>query len=344
MAAAIALVAMIPLTPPGAAAAKSRRVERESFELAAELPKSHGYTVAITSFDHRHISLLAGKGSLLASYTVVGRANRNRLEADFGRFGRVSLRFQSKRQRAGKTPPSCHGRTPQDQLGQMRGTIRFRGTNGFIDIRTNHARAGTSHSPRQVCESHRSRGGKEGNSNGPPKPQPHPHSLSQRLLRRLGRAKPGGDEAPAVQLLVANRQTEAGRLELAAFTVPEFLGLVTVAAQERVGRVQVERGTLAIVDPAVLKVDKPSAKPRRATLKLPNPFSGRGSYLEAPGAEPSWTGSLRVHLPGEARVPLTGPEFDVNVCRATTAQQVEACVELIPEDRLRQRLPLPAFG
>jgi len=330
--AVIALAVAMLLALPGAVAAKPRRfVEPDSFELTAQLPKSHGYTVAITSSDHRHIQLLAGKGRQLASYSVVGRANRNRLDADFGRFGKIRLRFDGQPSKSGEgRPPFCHGKPSQLLVGTLRGKIRFRGTNGFIEIDAQRARAVTFHSPRQVCERHGEQGGKEVNSIGVV-PEPHPHSrLSpQRLLRRLDRAKPNGDEAPALQLLVAKRRTATGKLELGAFSVPQFLGIVVADAQESFGRVRVERGAVAVVDPAMLKVDKPAANPRRATLQLPKPFSGRGNYVESPGTEPSWTGSLRVHLPGEARVSLTGPEFDVDVCRARTKPEVESCSKLI---------------
>jgi hypothetical protein len=64
-----------------------------------------------------------------------------------------------------------------------------------------------------------------------------------------------------------------------------------------------------------LTVTPLGAEPGTLTLKAFGPFAGTGSYLAPAGSAPSWTGDLRVRLPGVGDVPLTGPAFRTAFCR-----------------------------
>jgi hypothetical protein len=323
---ALAVVALLAAAP--AQAKPHRLVIPGSFELLAMLPKSHGYTVSIASTGHRHIELKASKGALVATYRVIGRANHNRLDADFGRFGHVSLRFHAPQHKRDGSLQLCPGKPAAREVGTMRGSVRFSGAKGLPTVSTTRVHAVATRSFRQVCNFGHHGGG---NPSAPEvtDPHPHPHQSAARLVQRLVGARLGGDK-PEVTLeaLVAKRQTPSGLLEFAALSIPEFLMIVFAAERETVGRVHISRGALEIASPGMLKLSKRGAQPREATVKAPKPFAGRGKYVEIPGGDPSWNGSLRVPIPGEGTVSLTGPEFDVQTCEAQTKKETDACLEL----------------
>jgi hypothetical protein len=342
LAGAMTVLALVgALLGAGPAQAKPKRfVIPESFEMHVELPKSHGYSVGITSTDHRHIVLTAAKGSLIATYEVVGRANRNRLDADFGSLGHVSLRFQSARRHIGEPHPHCEGKPALGEVGTMRGTVRFTGTNDLLDTSASRVRAEAVHSFRQVCTPRRLPGGRGSDSFGVGKPHPHPHPAPERLLRRLDRGvlRGSGPEEEPPTLLFAKR----GRLELAVVSIPKFLMIAVAGEKETVGRVRVSRSVLTIADPRLVVSDH-STQSLQVTIGLPKPFSGHGKYVATPGADPSWTGSLRVPLPGAGTVPLTGPEFDVKACQPQTKEEADACAKQIRSQSI-SRLALYGSG
>jgi hypothetical protein len=325
--AALALVAAALFGATPAQAKPRRLVIPDSFQILAQLPKGHGYSVSIGSEDHRHITLKASKGALIITYSVIGRANYKGLNADFGRFGHVSLRFHAPQRKVDRSPQLCPGKPAVREVGTMRGSVRFSGADGLPTASATRVHAVATHSFRQVCTFGHPGGGIP-HTPGITEPHPHPHEPTARLLRRLTRTRLSADE-PEVTLegLVARQRTDTGKFEFAAFSVPEFLAIVLASAEETVGRVHVSRGALVIAGPRMLELSKPGAQPRTARVKGPKPFAGRGKYVEASGEE-SWRGSLRVPIPGEGTVPLTGPEFDVKTCQAQTKKETEACVNL----------------
>jgi hypothetical protein len=321
------LAAICLLASASAQAKPERLVLPESFELSAALPKSHGYSVTVSSSNHRRIELKAVKGGLIAQFSVRGRANRNRLDADFGRFGHLSLRFHG-RLRHVEAQPTCHGKPVQFHVGTLRGTIRFRGSNGFVDISTNRVHAETAHWFREVCELGGHHGGKNTDSAGIETGPAHPHPHVSRLLRSLDRADLKEEELRGLNVLAARRDFRGGSLELGAASLRGLLAVLSAEAHEKVGRVDVTRSALAIAEPKVLTISEPGPQSQEAILKGRKPFAGRGKYVEVPDDKPSWSGSLQVPLPGEPRVSLTGPQFHVDVCRARFENEVEACLEL----------------
>lgn len=327
--AALALVAAAQFGTAPAQAKPHQLVIPGSFEILAQLPKSHGYSISIGSEDHRHIELKASKGALIASYSVIGRANRNRLDADFGRFGHVSLRFHAPQRKRGGSLQICPGKPAVREVGTMRGSVHFSGPNGFPNASATRVHAVATHSFPQVCKFGNAGGGSS-NTPGATEPHPHPHGPGARLLQRLTQARLGGDDQEvALEGLVAKHRTNTGQFEFAVFSIPEFLAIVIASAEETVGRVHVSRGALVIASPRVLKLSAPGAGPQKATVTAPKPFSGSAKYIKDLGGEESWDGSLRVPIPGEGKVSLTGPEFDVKTCQARTKKETEACTNLI---------------
>lgn len=323
-----AALATMALLAPGAAAKPVRFVIPGSFALAVKLPNSHGYSISIASDDHRHIELKAAKGLQNILYNVIGRATSKGLDADFGRFGHVSLRFHTTQRKTENSSQLCPGKPTVSEVGTMRGSVRFAGADGLPTVSVTRVRGEATHSFRRVCD-FGNLGGDESNAPGTAKPHPHPHEHGARLLRRLTQARlAAGEPEPGVEGLVAKRRTNTGQLAFAAFTASELLAIAIASAQETVGRVHISRNTYSIAGPQVLKLSEPGASPQTARFTGPKPFAGRAEYVKGAGEE-SWSGSLRAPILGKGTVSLTGPEFHVKTCRAQTMKKIEACVNLV---------------
>lgn len=327
----LVLLALVAAVLPGTGAAQAkpgRFVIPGSFELAAKLPNSHGYSVSLASEDHRHVELKASKGLQIITYSVIGRATSKGLDADFGRFGQVSLSFHATQRKTDSSSQLCPGKPAVHEVGTMRGSVRFAGANGLPTVSVTKVRAEATHSFRQVCD-FGNLGGDESNTPGTTKPHPHPHEPAARLMQRLAHVRLAADEPElGVAGLVAQRRTNTGQLRFAAFTASELLAIAIASAQETVGRVHIVRNTFAIAGPQVLKLSQPGASPLMARFKGPKPFAGRAEYVKAPGEE-SWSGSLRAPIVGRGTVSLTGSDFHVKTCRAQTKKKIEACANLV---------------
>jgi hypothetical protein len=321
---------------PSALARPGYTVVDPSFQVEAQLPKSNGYRVVIASNGHRRIELSVSNGAGVARYVVDGRANRNRLDADFGRFGAVSLRFRGQ-----PAPPHeglleeilgpCRGPDPRRLVGTLRGDVRFRGEKGFVDVSAHRVRAQVTRSFRQVCGSPQSETGNGGDHViAGAAPQPHGDRLARawRLASHPAAWLAKGKFRVAV--LAVQSRSGGHRINLVAFdTEPELLSIVIAGEVERVGRVVVSHAALAFPEHNPLSLSDPGTATVTGLLKGPKPFSGSAEYVKAPGARPSWTGSLRVSLPGEGTLALTGPGFSADLCVSENPKQLQRCEKLV---------------
>jgi hypothetical protein len=104
-------------------------------------------------------------------------------------------------------------------------------------------------------------------------------------------------------------------------------GAILIAGvEEHPGPVAIARAALIINgEPGGILLSKRGAVPVKATVAPPSPFSGTASYLDQPGAPPSWSGDLSVRLPGAGAVPLTGPGFSADFCRLRSPKNPKGC-------------------
>lgn len=298
------------------AAAADREVHRDGFWAEFHLKSENGYDVSVFSTGHKRVILTASKGGVSASYLVPGRASRKRIDADFGPFGEISVKFDPAARRPTRKGRLCPGPRPIAMAGTFRGTIRFVGERGFTEVDASRARGSYFRSFRQVCEKpekrHRSR-------------VPRPPGAGQSELR------------PVVTTLLAEtdangRHLEVGFLGLGFAPGPklptvEFLSIGIAGSQERVGHVVVSRSALTDASSRSLHLSAPEAEPETATLSLPKPFSGTATHRKEDGSAPTWTGTLGVRLPGLGTVPLAGTEFHSGLCRTTGFDAFEACLK-----------------
>src|SRR4051794_35598111 len=157
VAATISLLA----APAGAAARPGDEVRPRSLHLTMSAAGTRGYDITVDTLGHHRVTLTVSKNGQLASYMTRGKVSRHYVRADFGGFGKVSLRFHGKRhpfpdssQKRSKGRSKrvlCHGRRPQREVGRFRGTIEFDGQHGYTRLAVGKLHGEMRRSYRQVC-------------------------------------------------------------------------------------------------------------------------------------------------------------------------------------------------
>lgn len=262
---------------------------------------SHGYLISVTNGEaRRRVVLTARKGGSRAVYSVHGRATGDRIEADFGKLGRISVRFKpsSQKPKRLRVPRHCKGRPTTVQAGRFVGAIRFDGEEGFSSVAVTSAKGAVASKHKLVC-TERAR------------PRPAAARRSSRAKRPyfIGKefvaAAVDHDHSVFMDTINTSSSEEA---------TPDGFTLGEAAVTERRGRIVI--GRLAEIDTEVdpVQASQLGVQPVTATVTPPAPLEGTGSFVETPGSPPSWSGDLRVRLPGGGVVPLTGPEFTAIFC------------------------------
>jgi hypothetical protein len=212
-----------------------------------------------------------------SAYLAKGVARPERLQATFGKFGKVSMRFRRSPDR--KPSKTCSfGRELIRQHGLFVGSLRFRGEGGYVSVRIHRAK-GTILRVGKRCHVRRH----------------HDFDFSE------------------LEFLFA--KPEAAMLALSRDGV-DTTAVLAIAAKKRSTFVAVHeesRGKLAIVRLALvhkagtLKFDEALTSGR---LAPPAPFHGTGRYRAFPDGTQTWSGDLNINFPGAPRFPLTGPSFE----------------------------------
>lgn len=317
------------LVPAGAAAKPGYIVRPGSIAVEAVLPRDNGFSLEAFSLGRKRVDLVARRGVETVFYSAPGHASSRRLSANFGRFGRIDLRFHPYRSGVKSRPGGrCHGRDPIEQSGSYSGTIRFH-DRGVASVTADRAFGLFKRSFRAVCgkKKHRHR---------------HPHGKLQIEISLLSARAQVGNRVVAF---------EVASLGLGGKNRP---GLTFIGAglREDFGRVLVYRSTTELAGEGDVVFSQRGKHPERVTVSPPPPFAGRASYLENPAGPANWTGNLSVPFAGQGRVPLTGPDFHVRLCRGSSFRVLSRCtsgaagsasdLRLSPSPRVPRPLPLRA--
>lgn len=329
VAAAISLLVL----PAGAVARLGDEVRPRSLHLTMSAPGTRGYGITVDTLGHHRVTLTVTRHNQLASYTTRGKVSRHRVKADFGRFGKVLLRFHGKRRpfprpphkrsqpRAKRIRTVCRGRRPQREVGRFHGTIEFDGQHGYTRLAVGKLRGEVRRSYRQVCRKVRVH------------KHEHRHRRSREAVASAASTDPFGFN---LTLLSARSRVGHSLTRLTAISlepprgipVPreDLFSIVTASLQEKVGRVRVYRSVMQQAAPGRVRISRRGVDPATARLALESPFDGRAHYRAADEGSPaSWTGDLGVRLLGSGLLPLTGPHFHVVLCRVSAFNPRRSC-------------------
>lgn len=252
-----------PVPPP--------RLFRSGFQVE---PASGPYKVGVTTFGSAVTLVVSRKNGRNLSetlYVARGVATRERLQATFGHFGKVLMRFHESSKH-----PTCHGLERfVRHKGVFAGSLRFQGENGYVSVHI-HRAAGGILEPAGRCPRRRHR---------------HGHFDTSIFF-----------ETPSA--FFAESRDGVDFTGLLALEFGPFSDVLAVHEESR-GKLAILRG--AFVHPH--KPFHVNEAATAATVSPRSPFHGAGHYRAAPDGATTWTGDLTVNFPGAPRFPLTGPDF-----------------------------------
>jgi hypothetical protein len=244
--------------------------------------KADGYKLGVSTFGSAVFIEVwrGGRGKRVAtSYLARGVARPERLQATFGNFGKVKMRFRPSRHRTwvGQRR-TCRGANRFiKRHGIFRGNLRFKGEGGYVNVRIHRAK-GAVVVPAPKCLKHRRRGPGPGFEFNPFKPRAGLLSVSRE-----------GIDSTA------------------------FLALEGRHSTQFFASTEDSRPHVAIVRIAVLRKHSPIRIDEALTtakLSPPAPFHGTGRYRAYSDGTNSWSGDLSINFPGAPRFPLTGPTWE----------------------------------
>jgi hypothetical protein len=307
---------------PGTAAAAKTVVRPATFGFEARLPTTNGFAIFLRAEDRRHVRLEiesrgGGGGSLTtADYTTVGRVRRHRIDADFGRFGRVDLRFSGRPKRSVYPFRFCRGeKTEVEEYGAMEGTIDFEALGKIVNLHTDRvAYAQIREAPRRICTRHRSRVVHRETEEGAPAPQPLAEAEITSLLTVLAR---GHTMGRTIDFYVLDFE---GEIDDAAATTTRRFGPALVETTVHAPQGPGEPG-----EDVELAINGKEPRPDGAQLSIGAPFSGSVTFAKRPGGSTTWLGSFAAKFPGEGTLPLAGPEFRSAICDYERTSPQRAC-------------------
>jgi hypothetical protein len=305
---ACATVALLAL-PAAASAKPGYKVRPAGTELVIPLGEKGDYRFALEANDRQRV-VLSVEHSLFdaTEYSTRGRVSSKRIQADFGELGRVDVRVRLIPGRSERQPLSerCKGRPTVSVPGAYRGTIEYSGEGGVPAASFRRGKVSLTRRFKRVCKLQQPSSAQGGKKKREPK-------LEVGLLEAFG-------EVDGVTSFL-------GALNYAPKRKPaRSFGFLIAGSYERSEGVLTERSTLSFFGHESFRVSKRGEQPETVRVKkLLEPFAGRALYSRKPGFPPSWTGNLRIDLPGAKAIPLAGPEFDATLCRGSSAAEAESC-------------------
>jgi hypothetical protein len=239
------------------------------------LPADHGLSARFEA-DDDEIELTItrrGKGQL-AFYFAEGEVSAEGVSVKFGRLGEFVADYQPFRTLNTHGPRRhCTGEPKTSTEGYFRGSIRFRGEGGYVNIDAARVRGRLYLQPKWDCDFRRARASRADEDEA---------TLAARSRRNpisFGAFGSQEDENSGAWFFASSSEHREG----------VSIGRYTFAASGRGFEFDNARGTALIHPPA--------------------PFGGSARYLRRPGAPDSWRGSLTAPLLGLGRVHLAGPGF-----------------------------------
>jgi hypothetical protein len=316
----VCVVAALLALPAGGSAKAPSEVHPGRYLLTIELPESNGWAMSILAYDHRQVYLRAQRGFTALSYRAPGRVSSRRVEADFGTLGKIDLDLALKARGTGvpRLHGRCTGRSPYELAGRFHGSVEFTGEPHLASASIHRGKAMILRTFQHVCR---------------------PDKSKDKLRNAF---------KPEFSVFGA-RSHESGRttsFEAVGISIESelLLGVIGAKVYERAGEVGIARSTAELVLEKELRFSKSGVEPERVWVKPPRPFLGKASYLKGTGEPPTWSGDLRVRVPGGGLVSLAGPTFDSTLCRPRLPEEFERCIPQVRELRGPMSHALDLYG
>jgi hypothetical protein len=248
--------------------------------------KADGYDIRVIGAEEA-VALVVSRDHASTAYVAKGTATAGRIDASFGKLGRVAVRFQPAPARPqAKARRGCRGANRFSiHRGVFVGTIRFRGEDGYVNIDAKRAQ-GVVEGIAPRC-AHRSAS------------QPSPGQSQQ----AEGLA---GDplEELEVSFVGASWRENVSSASVAGIGI---FGRVLFFATTGESTGQLAKLRFASATSGARGLNFNDAL-TRARLAPPAPFDGTGVYKAAPDGKKTWSGSLTASFP-DTRLLLVGPQF-----------------------------------
>jgi hypothetical protein len=247
------------------------------------------HTVLDLTTSGQRVTLEATRGNQSVSYEVPGAVSAHAVKADFGRAGKVDVRFKpSGPPRSVEPLLFCKGKDGSVATGAFVGTIRFTGFDRFVHFHTSRAAGTVSKTPPRRCQF-------------PGGPQKHPQPE-------------GGKEEEKDETVALSAAPPCGQFGFAAVTSKAAhtpLTLFLAVSREHIGRVRVSRLVLLFAErPGLFSFDPALTT---ASVAPPPPFHGSAEFRRGVGgAASTWTGSLSVSFLDGSQ-PLTGGRIEAEL-------------------------------
>lgn len=249
---------------------------------AIPLEGQHGLSVKLEA-DDDEIQLTVSKRRQQTTYFTDGAVSRDGISAKFAGFGEFVVDYEPLRTLETHGPNRhCEGEPKTTTEGYLRGTLRFRGEGGYVEVEASRAKGTLVLQPLWECDYRR------------------PAASAS----RAGGDDEGGDSAT---LTASSRRTKVGFAAIGARETGERPYTYFFASSSEVTEgIGISRYTYAVTRSAGFEFDH-----RRGTASIdpPAPFGGSAHFRRRPGHPARWTGSLTAPLLGLGRVRLAGPGF-----------------------------------
>jgi len=242
---------------------------------------SHGLSVKLEA-DDDEIELSVSRRGQQAAYFAQGEVTREGIAAKFGGFGEFVVDYEPFRTLETHGPNRhCEGEPYTTTEGFFRGTMLFRGEDGYVSVDAARAKGTLVLQPKWDCDYYRAAAASRARGDEAEDDKATLAAFSRRDKIRFGvfGAREKG-ERPYSYFLATNQEVQEG---VSIFRI-------TYARSRSAGFDFDNRRGTAAVDP-------------------PGPYAGSAYYRRRPKAPDRWTGPLTAPLLGLGRVRLAGPGF-----------------------------------
>jgi hypothetical protein len=231
------------------------------------------------------------------------------IKASLGKLGSIDAHFVPQTVREVKPlEPICKGETEREERGYWIGSVEFRGERGYTEARAGHGSATISVAPPPTC-------------GHPHKGQAPDQSPPQGPQERGPRSRASTEVGPLVLGLTAKGEHPTVEFKSTQLVVPgksgkrsDFGTFVVAAARDR-GRIK-EASVAAkfLANGNHFRVPDLAHPAVETSVEPPSPFLGSATFRRESAHRTSWSGDLRVNLPGFGVVPLAGPGIEATMC------------------------------